>query len=702
MTPAATGAPGLRARLPYWLSAILAALFAGMLLGDVPPVPGVLDWTADRYQRIFPRQRVFDKVAVVKIDEESLAAYGQWPWPRSVIARLVDDIAQQQPSAIGFDILFSEPDRFSPGMIAQMLPGLGPEIVAAMRDMPGGDDLLAKAVADQNVVVAIAGMPKADARFPAMPTVVLWQHAPDVVGGLDAFAGYLGNVATLDRAARSRGLISADDQEKIVRRARLAARFGEIGVGATDFAIVVPALSVELLRVATGQSLLRLGNRGDGLLQIGIGDLTVPTQADGEFWMRYGRIDDTKYVSAADVLRGRVPAGRFKDHIVLIGMTGIGLLDYKETPLGEVVPGVENHVQLIEQMAEGAFLIRPGWALLLEAALLLAGITALALVVPWRRPRAGTFVFLGAVVVPVAFGLVAFRGFGVLVDAAWPVVAIAMTFTTLLAVTLAESDRQQRTLREAAAKVAGEFEAAKRIQMGLLPDPADVCRDDASFDIAAFLEPARTVGGDFYDCFRVSGNRMFFIVGDVSGKGVAAALFMALAKAVVKSGAVRGEANVGAVLTTAATEMARENREALFVTAFAGMLDLRTGMLEYCNAGHEPPLGRRPGAALDRYPVADGPPLCVLDDFAFGSTQRQLVPGEWLCVVTDGVTDAEDPRGNRYGIERLQQLLVARPEGVSATALVETVRRDVATFVAGAPAADDLTLLALRWSGPAA
>jgi CHASE2 domain-containing sensor protein/serine phosphatase RsbU (regulator of sigma subunit) len=693
MTTAATGAQGLRAHLPRWLSAFLAALFAGMLLGDVPPVLGVLDWTADRYQRIFPRERVFDKAVVVKIDEESLAAFGQWPWPRSVIARLVDDIARQQPAAIGFDILFSEPDRFAPGMIAQMLPGLGPEIVAAMRDMPGGDDLLAKAVAGQNVVVAIAGMPKADARFPAMPTVVPWRHAPDAVGGLDTFAGYLGNVATLDRAASSRGLISADDQEKIVRRARLAARFGDV---------VVPALSVELLRVATGQSLLRLGNRGDGLLQIGVGELTVPTQADGEFWMRYGRIDDAKYVSAADVLRGRIPAERFKDRIVLIGMTGIGLLDYKETPLGEVVPGVENHVQLIEQMAEGAFLIRPGWARLLEAALLLAGITALTLVVPRRRPRAGALVFVGALVLPVAVGLVAFRGFGVLVDAAWPVVAIATTFTALLAVTLAESDRQQRTLREAAAKVAGEFEAAKRIQMGLLPDPADVCRDDVSFDMAAFLEPARTVGGDFYDCFRVSGNRVFFIVGDVSGKGVAAALFMALAKAVVKSGAMRGEAEVGAILTTAASEMARENREALFVTAFAGMLNLRTGMLEYCNAGHEPPLGRRPGATLDRYPVADGPPLCVLEDFAFGSARRQLVPGEWLCVVTDGVTDAEDPRGNRYGIERLQRLLVAAPDGLSATALVDSVRRDIATFVAGAPAADDLTLLALRWNGPAA
>src|SRR5438105_11179932 len=230
---------------------------------------------------------------------------------------------------------------------------------------------------------------------------------------------------------------------------------------------------------------------------------------------------------------------------------------------------------------------------------------------------------------------------GLLLNVTAPALAAAAVFAALLGATLAEADRQRRLLREAQARVAGELEAARRIQMGLLPVPRALFGAEPRFSIDALLEPARTVGGDFYDCFMLDEHRLFFLVGDVSGKGLAASLFMALAKSLVKSIALRGDGGDPAeVLRSANAEIGRDNPESLFVTVFAAVLDARTGRMRYCNAGHEPPVLCQPGEAPQRLADCAGPPLCVIADFPYASGELALPPGGWLCAVSDGVTAA--------------------------------------------------------------
>jgi serine phosphatase RsbU (regulator of sigma subunit) len=267
-------------------------------------------------------------------------------------------------------------------------------------------------------------------------------------------------------------------------------------------------------------------------------------------------------------------------------------------------------------------------------------------------------------------------------DVAGPALGAILAFGVLLTATLAEADRQR-------ARVAGEMEAARRIQMGLLPSPSRVFAGEARFSLDAALEPARTVGGDFYDCFMLDEHRLFFVVADVSGKGLAASLFMALSKSLLKSIALRKGADPGAIMTRASREIARDNPESFFVTAFAGILDARTGELEFCNAGHEPPYVCRPGAAPQRLEHAGGPPLSVMHNFPYPTSRHSMAPGESLCVVTDGVTEAMDARGNFYGAARLQRVL-----GTSPT--VSAIQADVLRFAGKAEQADDLTLLCVR------
>src|SRR5690606_12238636 len=148
-------------------------------------------------------------------------------------------------------------------------------------------------------------------------------------------------------------------------------------------------------------------------------------------------------------------------------------------------------------------------------------------------------------------------------------------------------------------------------------------------------------------------------------------------------------------LARAAEEITRDNPEAFFVTVFAGVLDPSTGLLRYCNAGHMAPFVRRPDASLERFPPAGRPPIGVPDRFAFTTQSRQLLPGEWLCAVTDGVTEAMDANGNLYGARRLERMLSLLEPGVEPEAIIAAVRHDVRAFVGEARASDDLTLLVL-------
>jgi serine phosphatase RsbU (regulator of sigma subunit) len=148
-------------------------------------------------------------------------------------------------------------------------------------------------------------------------------------------------------------------------------------------------------------------------------------------------------------------------------------------------------------------------------------------------------------------------------------------------------------------------------------------------------------------------------------------------------------------------EISRDNPEALFVTAFAGILDLRTGALAFCNAGHEPPFVCLPGSALEVLEHAGGPPLCVMEGYEYPTGHRTLRPGEWLCVVTDGVTEAMNPRRALYGAGRLRSVL-ERHSAEAPPALVAAVGEDVRVFAGGADQSDDVTLLCVRWNGGAA
>lgn len=638
-------------------------------------------------QRAFPLERKAAPAVIVAIDERSLAAYGQWPWPRTRLAELVERIDALHPAAIAFDAFFPEPDRYSPGAIARAL-SLPPPIARLLEAVASSDARFADAMRGRNVVLGIAASDAPDGRFQAAPRAAPVVTAPGIARGLAGFSAHLGSIPILDQAASGRGLMNSVGRDQVVRSVPVVARVQ---------GVIVPALAIEALRVANDAG-IRLSRGASGTIEMRLAGARFPLQDDGRAWLRFSPHDPRRIVSAADVLGGTADPALFQGKLAFVGFDAVGVRDFRATPLGELVPGVEVHAQLAENVFNGVSLVRPAWAATAEAAALLAAAIAIVVLVP----RASALRSLNAVALLVlalfAFALFAFARLGLLLDPAWPAAGAVGVYLTVVVGSLSEAERHRRLLREQAARHAGEMDAARRIQMGLLPDPREVLGEDARVRVAAMLEPARTVGGDFYDCFRPDGERLFLAVADVSGKGLPAALFMASVKSQLKAEALRGGA-VGEMLGRTQAAIARENPEHLFVTVFAAVLDCASGELEHANAGHEAPFARAPGGVAARFGASGGPPLGVIEGYAYPTSRRALAAGEWICVVSDGVTEAMNRNREFFTAERLRAALARIGDRAEPEAIARRVREELDRFAAGAEPADDVTLLALRWDG---
>jgi len=681
-------------------AAVLVALLALSLFPTLPALIQLRMALFDSYQKVAPRKRVSAPAVIVAIDEKSLQELGQWPWPRTTVAELIEAVAKNGPAAIGVDVLMPESDRMSPASIASLIERMDFKLARRLAQLPSNDSVLATTLRRHPVALGIAGIEQKGTASANGRTAPFRVRGSDPTPHLRHFAGTLRSLEQLDAAAPGHGLLSVDPSSGVVRRVPLLASVD---------GVLTPALSMEVLRLASHTPAFVVVSDPDRVKGIGIGDLFIPTNADGTVWVHFGLHDEYRFVSAADVLNGRIDPELMRGKIALIGATGLGLLDYQTTPLGQRIPGIEIHAQILENVYEDSLLQRPAFLGNLERAILLACGLILILAVPAVKPRTSALIYAVLIAGLLATGFALYNWQQMLVDVAWPVAVCTILFGVMLTGTLTEADRQRRALRqaleaerEAAARAAGELEAAQRIQMGMLPPSSAKFYDDARFSLQALIEPAKSVGGDLYDFFKLDSDRLFFMVGDVAGKGLPASIFMAVSKALYKNAALRMEhgTDIGEVMRAANEEIARDNPEMLFVTVFAGILDLRTGKLSWCNAGHDSPFCMRPGqTAPTRLEGESGPPLCVIANYAYRPEQYGLVPGEMLCLFTDGVTEAMNAADELYGRQRLFSVLKSSFGATEAIQVVDAVRDDVRAFVLATERSDDLTILALRWNG---
>jgi serine phosphatase RsbU (regulator of sigma subunit)/CHASE2 domain-containing sensor protein len=673
--------PARRVLLTWLVMTLIAVLFT-LAVGD-----RMRRGVFDGWQSIRPRDLSATDVRVVLVDDKSIEAVGPWQWPRYYLARLTDELTERKARVIAFDIMFPEHDRVGPETFASLYPELSPAAVAEIRSMEPMDQSFGRAIGMGPVVLAHAGVDEAPPDQAALMDEPIAGPLPPKV---EHWQAELAAIPELDDVALGHGLINVPpDKDGVVRSVPLVMRAG---------GKARPGFAAEIARNAVGAGAVISTPGG-----VRIGDRLVPADRRGRMYLHFGTFPRENTISAAGVIgkSRHIRADEFAGKIVLIGVTAEGSSDIAATPIAAQEFGPLVQAQAVDAILRAGWLVRPGWAGPAEwGAAALLSLLALAAAVLSRPYR--FFLALIFALVPVVSWL-AFTRAGMLLDPARPMLvgggAVAGVALGLFALARIERERLRDALvqeRLSAAEAEGELQAARAIQLGMVPPRERLRNLDPRVDLDALLEPARSIGGDYYDAMRIGDDQIGFAIADVTGKGVPAALFMAMSKALTSAALSRMQADPATMTAAINAELLKDNSEAMGVAILLGILDLATGEVRMVCAGHEDPLLLSPGSTAKRIRLEGGPPLCVTD-YAYPLEELTLQPGETLLLVTDGVTEAQDPQGALFGRDRI----LAEPEltGASSTALVEMIRDRVRHFEEGLEATDDLTVMALRYLG---
>ena len=435
----------------------LAILFAAVAARVA--APDLLDRMSligfDLYQRATPRKPEGDTpIRIVDIDDDSLKKIGQWPWPRTLVAQMIDKLREAGATIVVFDIDFAEPDRTSPKLLLPLMArsGVGgEEAKKLLAALPDPDQRLAEAMGTMPTVTGFILTNHGETRPPA-PKAGFAFAGDDPLGQVDSFPAVVANLPALEAAAAGNGFLNQyTDWDHVVRRIPLILKFGDQPY---------PSLAAEVLRFAFGAHGYvgrAAGANGEknfgektGLTAIRVGRLTVPTDAAGRVWLHYALPRPDRLVPAADVLAGNFDPALFADHIVLVGTSAAGVInDRQATPIARDVPGVEIHAQLIEQILQGSFLVRPDWALGAEVVFtLLCGIGLI-----FGVPRIGALpsALLGGAAIAADIGVswFAFRRAQLLIDPVYPWAVITLVYLVASLLGYLRTEARQREIRNA-------------------------------------------------------------------------------------------------------------------------------------------------------------------------------------------------------------------------------------------------------------
>ena len=449
------GGKRLAGRAPVLAGIVLAGLVALLHVLGPPALDRFGLLLFDSYQRAAPRAYEDAPVRVVDIDDESIRRLGQWPWPRSEIARLIDRLGRAGASVVAFDVVFSEPDRTSPARIADQLArgGTDPATLAVLRRLPDHDVELAQSIAGTPVVLGYFLVN--DSAGPQVAT-----KAGIAVGGtppgevVPRFRSGIESLPELNAQAAGSGSVSLPaDNDGILRSVPLLAQQGDQ---------LLPSLSLEALRVAQGAGSImvrtsdasgEISGAPGRVVAIKVGQFEIPTTAAGGLWLHYTKPAAIRTIPAWKILDAALSPAELESavsgRIVFVGAGAIGLRDLISTPLSDHELGVMAHAEAAEQAILGHFLLRPDWAPGLERTLILVLGLGLAVLLPRLGAARGAIVVLGAIGLVCGGSWLAFAQRGYLLDPTYPVLALVLVYSAQTVLVFYREERRRAYIHSA-------------------------------------------------------------------------------------------------------------------------------------------------------------------------------------------------------------------------------------------------------------
>lgn len=425
----------------------LAVLIGLVMIRIADPTPVKISraQSFDLYQRVKPRVYTPQPVAILDINEDSIRKLGQWPWPRTRLAKLVEKLMVAGAVVVGFDIVFAEADRLSPDKIAADNEALSDEIKQALTSLPSNDLVFAEMIKRSRVVMGQTSVRSlSDVDENAVTDIKDMPHAflgEDPRPYLPNYPAMVQNLPELEQSAMGRGVFTVlPDEDGVFRHVPLLFQIdGKLRL----------SLSAEILRVATGGRAFAVRSDEAGVNAIKIGRTLIDTDRTGTVWPYFTPTVPSRFVSAVDVLEDKVDPRLLKGRLFLVGTSAIGLEDFRATPMGSLMAGVEIHAQVIENILTNQMLVRPNYAIAVELlTILVVGLIAIAAVPFLSATWAALFASV-VVLAYIASSYYAFATYRLLIDPVFPSITVVVIFIILATFNYLREERKRREIRSA-------------------------------------------------------------------------------------------------------------------------------------------------------------------------------------------------------------------------------------------------------------
>ena len=619
-------------------SSIVLLIFLFLIkIQDSNFVKKVENISYDAYQSFFIEKSTFEDVVIIDIDEKSIGEIGQFPWRRDIFADLIQKLNQYGVSVITFDVFFSEEDKQNPKKILEEFNINNDTVIDS-------DEKLLESIQLSNVVLPVLGdISMYNKNNSSKPKTNIISKGKDVSNYTYSFKNKITSLEKFNNAAKGVGTISyLDSPDAVLRSVPIFLKIADD---------IWPALSLETLRVLHGHKSILINSDETGINLIKTRKYQIKPNPNAIVHINYKKFNRENYIPAVDVLNLKINENKLKNKIVIIGSSAQGLFDFVKIPNGNVIPGVETHAHLIENIVNNDFIIKNIYTTIAENLLLIISLI-LALIIPKKiLPKFSIVFFAGLVFILLSSSIIAYQ-FNYFVDVFYIILSSSLLFlTTLYFRYLRENEialdneKKQIILKQ-------EREIAGEVQKKLFPEVFE----DSKLIYARNI-PARDVSGDYYDYIRVNENEIYFTLADVSGKGIKAGILMANASSVFRSLA-KLEKPLSTIARYVNNQVSDSSYQGMFITAVIGKINIQKKEVEYINHGHEPIMIFDKNYNFE-YIKSSLPPLGIMkfDDDSFFQTSIKNIEDKILLIYTDGVTEGYLKNDEELGVKGFENLI---------------------------------------------
>ncbi|MDA7576503.1 CHASE2 domain-containing protein [Candidatus Pelagibacter sp.] len=592
----------------------------------------------DFYQKIFNRGEV-ENITIVDIDEKSLAEIGQFPWRRDVYSKILINLNQYNPAAIAFDIVFSEEDRLNPQDLVLQLQKESDQFNNV--EVQDTNKIFIDSIKKSKVILPIIGEPKENfVKNNSKPKLRIIAKGDDPNNFIYKYKNKIISLEELNNAATGIGSISLlPNIDGIIRRVPVLYNIDNQ---------LWPSLALEAVRISTNQKNLLVQSNKGGIELIKTRKNIIPSDQNGVINIKYKKFDKENYIPAVDIINNSFDKKKVENKIILIGSSAQALFDIVKISNGKIVPGVEIHAHIIDNILKNESISKNFYTQASENIIFALLVLCLIFIPMKIKPKYSIIFFIGSIIFINLLSMTVYQ-FNFYLDSLFASIAGTLIFMTSLyfryleenSVAI-ENEKKQSILKK-------EREIAGEVQKKLFPNNKKIEKY-----IYARNTPAKDVSGDYYDYYQVNDNEIYFILGDVTGKGIKAGILMANASAVFRSLA-KMDSSVSKTALYINNQVKDSSYQAMFITAILGRINLEKKEMEFINMGHEPMMVLDQNLNFE-YVKSTLPPMGLMPvkDESFFKTSTMDISEKTILIYTDGVTEGYIDEGKELEVAGLE------------------------------------------------